>query len=33
MNGSHIVTILVALVAGYALGRFFPQAGNMVGLP
>ncbi len=30
---AHYVLIAVALLAGYALARFFPQLGNTVGLP
>jgi hypothetical protein len=30
---SHYILIGIALIAGYALARFFPQAGNAVGLP
>lgn len=26
-------TIILVLIAGYILARFFPQPGNMVGLP
>ena len=33
MNSNHYLLIAVALIAGYALARFFPQAGNAVGLP
>lgn len=33
MQGHHYLSILVALIAGYALARFFPQLGNAVGLP
>lgn len=33
MQGSHWIMLLVVLAAGYAAGRFFPQAGHAVGLP
>ena len=33
MQSHHWLLILVALVAGYALARFYPQAGQKVGLP
>lgn len=33
MQTHHYALIAIALVAGYALARFFPQAGNAVGLP
>ena len=33
MNGSHWIMLLVAIAAGYAAGRMFPKAGQMVGLP
>lgn len=33
MGSHHWVMLGLVLVAGYALGRFFPTWGNMVGLP
>lgn len=33
MQNHHYLAILVALVAGYVLCRFFPQLGDLVGLP
>lgn len=33
MQNHHYLLIALAIVAGYALARFFPQAGNAVGLP
>jgi hypothetical protein len=33
MQSQHFVLIAIALIAGYALARFFPQAGDAVGLP
>ena len=31
--GFGIVSFIIVLAIGYALARFFPQAGNAVGLP
>jgi hypothetical protein len=28
-----VLVFIAALIAGYALARFFPQIGNKVGLP
>jgi hypothetical protein len=33
MQGQHWVMLLIVLAVGYALGRFFPAAGQAVGLP
>ena len=33
MQGHHYALIGIALIAGYVLARYFPQAGNAVGLP
>ena len=33
MQSHHWLGLVLALLAGYAAARFFPQAGNAVGLP
>lgn len=33
MQSHHWFAIVIALVAGYALARFYPQIGQAVGLP
>jgi hypothetical protein len=33
MQSQHYMLIAIALIAGYAIARFFPQAGDAVGLP
>ncbi len=33
MKLPHYALILIALLAGYVLARYFPQAGQAVGLP
>jgi len=33
MQSHHWFTILVALIIGYVLARYFPQVGQKVGLP
>lgn len=33
MQSHHYVLILVAVLIGYVAARFFPQPGNMIGLP
>jgi hypothetical protein len=33
MNGNHWLMLAMILLAGYAIGRFFPKPGQMVGLP
>ena len=30
---SKAVLIVLAIIVGYAIARFFPQPGNMIGLP
>jgi hypothetical protein len=33
MQSHHYLLLGLALLGGYALARFFPQAGHAVGLP
>ena len=33
MQNHHWLLLAIVLIAGYALARFFPQLGDMVGLP
>jgi hypothetical protein len=33
MQTHHYALIIVAVIAGYVVARYFPQAGNAVGLP
>lgn len=33
MQGHHWIMMLVVFLAGYVFARYFPQLGNMVGVP
>lgn len=33
MKSWHLLSALIVIAAGYALGRYFPQVGQKVGLP
>ena len=33
MQSHHWLGMIVVLIAGYALGRYFPQPGQTIGLP
>ena len=33
MQPQHILSLVVALIAGYVLARYYPQLGQTVGLP
>lgn len=33
MQGHHWGLILIAVIAGYVAARYFPQVGQVVGLP
>lgn len=33
MQSHHYLAIIVALLIGYAVARFYPQPGQMIGLP
>jgi len=33
MQGHHWALLLIVFLAGYVFARFFPQLGNMAGLP
>jgi len=33
MQSHHWLLILIALLAGYVAARYFPQAGQAIGLP
>lgn len=33
MQSHHYLAIILAIVAGYVVARFYPQPGQLVGLP
>jgi len=33
MQSHHWLALVLAFLAGYVFARFFPQIGNMVGIP